>query len=579
MFESVLLSAISLSRRASETVKAYMLTMDFIDINPDYRSFHTSQGQIIDAEMKTFNPENSFKVVDCSTIYHSIFTGPKKEKGRHSPYSLLRYLVPSLTFLEGKVIFLDCDTLIRSDIKELKDFDMGEHEIAGVNDFRFRFIRKKDFINSGVLLLNLPVIRKTELFSKIGSSFPEEHFDDIESLNELFSPSFVLLPGGFRFNEQKFIKRDTVIKHFCHGISYGLIGPKDVSSTDVNSVTKRLGIHDFDEDYKIFNSIKERLAKEEEAKVKAKNKRYIIQIRHLFKTYNTTKAVDDVSFNVKRGSLFAFLGINGAGKSTTINIISSILEKDYGDVIVDGHSIDKERNAIKKEIGIVFQTSVLDDVLTAEENLRSRADFYNMSREEKKRKITQLSNMLNLGPILKQPVKSLSGGQRRRLDIARSMVHEPKILILDEPTTGLDPKTRQDVWHLINSIREKTKMTVFLTTHYLEEADKATDVVIMDHGRIIATGTPTELKNRYSKDYVIVYSPKNDILDELSKKKGASYSADGLCYKFPVKDSAEAISFINEHSDLIKDFEVKKGDMDDVFLNVTGQKYKEGDNQ
>ena len=298
----------------------------------------------------------------------------------------------------------------------------------------------------------------------------------------------------------------------------------------------------------------------------------ILIVENLVKTYGELKAVNDISFSVRKGSLFAFLGLNGAGKSTTINIICSILGKDSGKIYVDGFDIDKKAMAIKSMIGIVFQNSVLDKELTPRENLTIRAGFYGIRGKVWKERLEKLTNMLDLGSFLDRPVSKLSGGQKRRVDIARAMVHDPRLLILDEPTTGLDPQTRIAVWNLVNSLREKTGMTVFLTTHYMEEAEKATYVVMMDKGNIIARGTPTELKNQYSGDYVLVYAKKDEAWEELLK--GASlpfrYNTDGKYYRILVTSSNQAIDFLEKHRDKIEDFEVKKGDMDDVFLNITG---------
>lgn len=298
----------------------------------------------------------------------------------------------------------------------------------------------------------------------------------------------------------------------------------------------------------------------------------IIEINHLVKRYGDLVAVNDISLKVRRGSLFAFLGINGAGKSTTINIIANILSKDSGTVIIDGYDLDKSPDAIKSEIGIVFQTSVLDELLTVEENLKTRAKFYGLEKKIIEERIKNIVSLLELEPILHRPIKRLSGGQKRRVDIARSIIHEPQILILDEPTTGLDPKTRLDVWKLINDIRLKTNMTVFLTTHYLEEAEKATYVTIMNKGEIIAEGTPTELKNRYSSDSIIFYTKKDDKYKNLFKDYKYVYSKDQKAYIISIPDSEQAKQFLFKFKDVIDDFEVVKGNMDDVFLNVTGQK-------
>ncbi|MBD5132694.1 MAG: ABC transporter ATP-binding protein [Clostridiales bacterium] len=303
-------------------------------------------------------------------------------------------------------------------------------------------------------------------------------------------------------------------------------------------------------------------------------KQHALEIEHLSKSYGDVKAVDDISFTVEQGSLFAFLGINGAGKSTTINIICSILKKDGGKITVDGYDLDADPMPIKKALGIVFQTSVLDRDLTVKENLEVRTSFYSMSRAEKKQAIADIVRLLELEPILNRPVKNLSGGQMRRVDIARAMVHRPRLLILDEPTTGLDPKTRLVVWALIDKIRNETGMTVFLTTHYLEEADKATDVVIMDKGKVIAHGTPVELKNRYSHDSIICY---RDRAEQLEQKLAAddipfSYDDEHCAYKIVIQDTAHAKQLLKKFDEFLTDVEIVKGNMDDVFLNVTGQK-------
>lgn len=296
----------------------------------------------------------------------------------------------------------------------------------------------------------------------------------------------------------------------------------------------------------------------------------ILQIEHLSKSYGDLKAVDDISLKVKKGSLFSFLGMNGAGKSTTINIICSILKKDSGKIYVNGYDLDKDVNKIKEEIGIVFQNSVLDNDLTVYQNLKVRASFYGFSKKEEKEKINNIVNLLQLNDILDKPINKLSGGQKRRVDIARSMIHNPKLLILDEPTTGLDPKTRLMVWNLINEIRNKTDMNVFLTTHYMEEAEESTYIVIMNKGKIISEGTPLELKNKYTSDYIKAYLDKNEQLEELLSKDKIQYSyfVENNFYKIYIKNSESSVELLNKYKDYIKDFEILKGDMDDVFLNA-----------
>lgn len=298
----------------------------------------------------------------------------------------------------------------------------------------------------------------------------------------------------------------------------------------------------------------------------------IIQIEHLKKHYGDVKAVDDISFCVEEGSLFAFLGLNGAGKSTTINILCSILKKDSGKIFVDGLDLDKDTNSVKELIGVVFQGSTLDWVLSVKENLSIRAGFYGLKGAAWKKRLAELVELLDLESILKKPVKTLSGGQRRRVDIARSLIHLPKILVLDEPTTGLDPQTRKKIWEIIDGLRIKKKMTVFLTTHYMEEANKADRVVVIDHGHIVANDTPHNLKSKYTSDFLVAYMPQSEEFERLMGDR-AVYAGD--CYKIKIESSAEAAELIEQHKEYFTDFEVLKGDMDDVFLNITGRKFDE----
>ena len=300
---------------------------------------------------------------------------------------------------------------------------------------------------------------------------------------------------------------------------------------------------------------------------------FSVTVDHLSKSYGDVQAVKDISFKVKKGSLFAFLGVNGAGKSTTINIICSILQKDAGKIFVNGHDLDEDCIAIKKDIGIVFQSSVLDRDLTVKENLDVRSSFYGLSRAERKRNVDEIIQLLSLEPLLKRPIKNLSGGQQRRVDIARAMVHRPRLLILDEPTTGLDPKTRLTVWSLIDRVRLETGMTVFLTTHYLEEAELAGYVVIMDKGSIIAEGTPHELKSRYSSDYLISHMKPDRAFEVALGKLGYTFAYDHekKAYRIVIGSSAAAKRLLTDFDEYTRDIEIVKGSMDDVFLNVTGR--------
>lgn len=296
----------------------------------------------------------------------------------------------------------------------------------------------------------------------------------------------------------------------------------------------------------------------------------IIEIENLYKSYGDVKAVNGISFSVERGTLFAFLGINGAGKSTTINILCSILPKDSGRVHINGYDLDTQADKIKPDIGIVFQSSVLDAKLTVKDNLSVRASFYGLKGEAFRARLTELTALLELEPILNRPFGKLSGGQKRRADIARGLINRPKLLILDEPTTGLDPQTRKTVWNVIGNLRANEGMTVFLTTHYMEESAGADRVIILDEGRIAADGTPTALKNEYSRDYIKLYGDMQAIGSGLTAR-GYDFSNENGCCAVTVKDSAAAHKFLVENADLANDFEVIKGNMDDVFLQVTGK--------
>ncbi len=300
----------------------------------------------------------------------------------------------------------------------------------------------------------------------------------------------------------------------------------------------------------------------------------IIKIEGLKKTFKDVVAVDDISFNVRQGELFAFLGVNGAGKSTTINIISGILKKDAGTVTVCGHDLDREADKIKSEIGIVFQNSVLDKKMTGYDNLKSRANLYGIYGKEFKARLAEISELLDLKDILKRPIIKLSGGQKRRLDIARALFHNPKLLILDEPTTGLDPKTRITVWNVIDRLRKEGGLTVFLTTHYMEEAAGADYVVILDAGKKVAEGTPHDLKNKYANDFIRFYS-RLDQVEKIFTDVGASVRRERDFIEAAVKTTAEVAGLIKKYPDLFEDFEVLKGNMDNVFLKVTGKDLKE----
>lgn len=298
----------------------------------------------------------------------------------------------------------------------------------------------------------------------------------------------------------------------------------------------------------------------------------IIKIDHLCKNFGDVKAVRDLSFRVKEGEFFAFLGVNGAGKSTTINIMCGQLSKDGGNVNIDGADLERNLDHIKGTLGVVFQNSVLDSALSVYDNLQSRAALYGITGASFKKRLSELAKLLNFENLLKRAVGKLSGGQRRRIDIARALINNPKILILDEPTTGLDPQTRKTLWNVISDLRKNENMTVFLTTHYMEEAAEADYVVILDSGKISAEGTPLELKNTYTGDFITLYG----INEATVKTLGVEYEQLRDAYRLSVPNTAKATELIIKHPDIFSDYEITKGKMDDVFLNVTGKKLEGG---
>ena len=295
---------------------------------------------------------------------------------------------------------------------------------------------------------------------------------------------------------------------------------------------------------------------------------HIIEIEHLDKSFGDVHAVNDLSFHVRQGELFAFLGVNGAGKSTTISIMSGQLAKDGGSVKLFGQDVDRHLAAITRRLGVVFQGSVLDQPLSVRDNLQSRAALYGITGKAFRERLAELAALLDFEPLLSRTVGKLSGGQRRRIDIARALLHKPEILILDEPTTGLDPQTRKLLWDVVQKLRREENMTVLLTTHYMEEAADADYVVIIDGGKISAEGTPLELKNTYTGDYITLYGQDEAQIRAL----GLPCEAIRDAVRVAVPNTAAATKLIVEHPALFTDYEITKGKMDDVFLAVTGKK-------
>ena len=302
----------------------------------------------------------------------------------------------------------------------------------------------------------------------------------------------------------------------------------------------------------------------------------IIKVSNLMKNYGPVEAVKNISFEVERGTLFAFLGTNGAGKSTTIDILSTLITKNSGSVVINDWELGKDDQKIRKDIGVVFQNSVLDNLLTVRENLSIRGSFYGLSGSELKNRIKEASKITECGEFIDRRYGKLSGGQKRRADIARALINQPKILFLDEPTTGLDPKTRKSIWNTIGEMQKHIGMTVFLTTHYMEEAANADKITIINHGQIVAEGTPNDLKEKYTKDLLKIYDAGDDVIRYLIEKK-IPHKVNKDVVSVIIKTAESAINMLADLRGSITSFEMIHGNMDDVFLKAIGQSQEEAE--
>ena len=301
---------------------------------------------------------------------------------------------------------------------------------------------------------------------------------------------------------------------------------------------------------------------------------YAIEVQDLKKQYGDVLAVKGINFSVKKGSLFAFLGSNGAGKSTTIEILCTFLEKTSGSVIINGHTLGtiKENQAIRQSIGIVFQQSLLDPLLTVKENIIHRGRFYNMPKGQLKENYDFVYQYLQLEDIESKKYGQLSGGQKRRADIARAIIHKPNLLFLDEPTTGLDPHTRKFVWETIERLRKEYGMTIFLTTHYMEEAANADQIVVIKKGEVVAQGTPNELKEQFASDQLVVSFKENIDVEKITEEIGYNMTLYGDVYRINIPSTLHAISIVERIQHLLSSFEVIKGSLDQVFIQINEER-------
>lgn len=296
-----------------------------------------------------------------------------------------------------------------------------------------------------------------------------------------------------------------------------------------------------------------------------------IEVQGLTKRYRAKVAVDDISFTVPDGGVFAFVGTNGAGKSTTIGCLTTILPFDAGEVVVNGHDVRREGGQVRESIGVVFQDSLLDPLLTARENLRLRGRLSHVHGGALDQRIREVAQLIGLEEFLDRRYGVLSGGQKRRVDIARALLPEPAVLFLDEPTAGLDPASRALVWSTLHELSARTDFTVFLTTHYLEETEEAARVCVIDDGRIIADDTPARLRAQYSRSTLTVTTDDADALLALSRAAGADPVREGDVVAVAVPDADAARALLAAHGDHVRDFEFRHGRMDDVFLALTGR--------
>ena len=303
----------------------------------------------------------------------------------------------------------------------------------------------------------------------------------------------------------------------------------------------------------------------------------IIEVKNLTKKFNGLTAVDDVSFEVKKGEIFGFLGPNGAGKSTTINMLSTILSPTEGEAFINKFNVLSQKDEVRKSIGLVFQDPSLDDRLTAEENLRFHAKLYGVPSNEFQKRKQEVLELVDLWDRRDDIVKNFSGGMKRRLEIARGLLHYPAVLFLDEPTIGLDPQTRAHLWDYILRLKREKEMTIFMTTHYMNEAEYCDRIAIIDHGKIVASGTPRELKKQVGGDIIRMSSAqKQKLKRELEERYKKEIKEEDGTLHLEVADGEKFLPrLFNELDTKIDSIELRKPTLDDVFLSLTGRKIRE----
>ncbi len=307
----------------------------------------------------------------------------------------------------------------------------------------------------------------------------------------------------------------------------------------------------------------------------------IIVVDNLVRRYGDFTAVNRISFSVGKGEIFGFLGPNGAGKTTTISVLCTLLKPSEGKAIVAGHDVLSDSKAVRQSIGLVFQESTLDEQLTAEENLRFHAALYHLPLGLTKKRMDEVLEMVDLADRRRDLVKAFSGGMRRRLEIARGLLHHPRILFLDEPTLGLDPQTRRHIWTYLLNLQEQEGVTIFLTTHYMDEAEFASRIAIIDHGRIVALDTPEGLKSMVGGDVITVHTQDDETARRFAQEQFGARLLPGSSeggFALEVEDGASFIpQFVRGVPPVVKTISLRRPTLDDVFLKLTGRQIRDGE--
>jgi multidrug/hemolysin transport system ATP-binding protein len=298
------------------------------------------------------------------------------------------------------------------------------------------------------------------------------------------------------------------------------------------------------------------------------NGKTIIKVTDLKKNYGPIEAVRGISFSINEGEFVSLLGPNGSGKTTTVSMMCTILSIDSGSVEIDGLTVGKNDEAIRRLLGVVFQNNRLDSILTVKENLTVRGRLYGLPNKILEDRIDHLLSVTGASELINRKYGTLSGGEKRKVDIARALLHSPKILILDEPTTGLDPESRLKIWQMVTDLRKQENVTILLTTHYLEETNASDNIIVLKEGLIQIIGTPSEIKETYSQNILIIRPTNLDELQDRLKKQNISFEINNEAVIIPIQNTKDSIPIINLSQDLIESYEVKQGSMDEAFMSV-----------